>query len=221
MLCCDRQTRAQGIHTGIGVDTVINLFRKLFPKPEKWIAVDVELDGMHPSRIIQLSYIVIEGRKIRGKNFYFAAKAINRYARKVHGLSVYQLKKLSGGKGFVDHMDEIYRDFADCKLIIGHDVAGDVKYIKREFQRYGVRLPDYPVFCTLKHYTEEAHIPLKQNPKVLKPPRLEELCNHFGLTEEFIAEKCRKWYGGGDHYHDARFDAAAAYLCMVVGERMG
>ena len=198
----------------------MNFLSRLFKKPDKWIAVDVELDGNHPSRIIQLSYIIIEGRKIRGKNFYFAAKAINRYARKVHGLSVYQLKQLSGGKGFVDHMDEIYRDFADCKLVIGHDVAGDVKYIKREFQRYGIQLPDYPIFCTLKHYTEEAHIPLKQNPKVLKPPRLEELCNHFGLTEDFIAGKCHKWYGGGDHPHDARYDAAAAYLCMLVGEEM-
>jgi len=204
-----------------GVDTVLEFFRNLFKKPDKWISVDVELDGMHPSRIIQLSYIIIEGRRIRGKNFYFAAKAINRYARKVHGLSVYQLKKLSGGKGFEDHMDEIYNDFKDCKLIIGHDVAGDIKYIRREFQRYNVKLPEYEIFCTLKHYTEEAHIPLKQNPNVLKPPRLEELCNHFGLTEAFIAEKCRKWYGGGDHYHDARFDAAAAYLCMVVGEKLG
>ena len=199
----------------------MNFLERLFKKPDKWIAVDVELDGMHPSRIIQLSYIVIEGRRIRGKNFYFAAKAINRYARKVHELSVYQLQKLSGGKGLIDHVDEIYRDFADCKLVIGHDVAGDVKYIRREFQQLGIELPNYPVFCTLKHYTEEAHIPLKQNPKVLKPPRLEELCNHFGLTQEFIAEKCRKWYGGGDHFHDARFDAAAAYLCMIVGEKMG
>ena len=89
------------------------------------------------------------------------------------------------------------------------------------FQRYGVNLPSYAIFCTLKHYTEECHIPLKQNPSVLKPPRLEEVCNHFGLTQDFIAGKCQKWYGGGDHYHDARFDAAASYLCMVVGERMG
>ena len=204
-----------------GVDTVFDFFRNLFKRPDKWIALDVELDGMHPSRIIQLSYIIIEERRIRGKNFYFAAKAINRYARKVHGLSVYQLKKLSGGRGFVDHMDEIYNDFKNCKLIIGHDVAGDIKYLRREFQRYGIALPEYRFFCTLKHYTEEAHIPLKQNPNVLKPPRLEELCDHFGLTETFIADKCRKWYGGGEHYHDARFDAAAAYLCMVVGEKMG
>ena len=199
----------------------MNIFSKWFKKPDKWIAVDVELDGMHPSHVIQLSYLVIEGRRIKGKNFYFPARNINRYARKVHGLSVGMLKDLSQGKTFEDHMEEIYRDFQDCKLVIGHDVGGDIRYIRRDFQRYGLQLPNYPTFCTLKHYTEEAHIPLKQNPKVLKPPRLEELCNHFGLTREFIAARCQKWYGGGDHYHDARFDAAAAYLCMMVGEKMG
>lgn len=192
--------------------------KDLFKKPDKWIAVDVELDGNRPSRIIQLSYLIIEGRRVRGKNFYFASKSINRYARKVHGLGVYELRKLSGGDVFAYHADEIYRDFQDCKLVIGHDVAGDMKYLKAEFARIGVQLPDIPQFCTLKHYTKEANIPLKQNPKVLKPPRLGELTEHFGLTQQFIAEKCAKWYGGGDHPHDARYDAAAAYLCMLVGE---
>lgn len=184
------------------------------------ISVDVELDGMHPSRIIQISYLIIEGRRVRGKNMYFAAKAINRYARQVHGLSTYQLRKLSGGDIFAHHADEIYRDFQDCKLVIGHDVSGDMRYIRKEFARVGVKMPEIPIFCTLKHYTEEAHIPLKQNPKVLKPPRLTELTEHFGLSQEFIAAKCQKWYGGGDHPHDARYDAAAAYLCMLVGEEM-
>ena len=198
----------------------MEFFRNLFKKPEKQIALDVELDGMHPSRIIQLSYLVIEGRRVKGKNFYFAAKAINRYARQVHGLSVYELRKLSGGKTFIDHADEIYRDFVDCKLIIGHDVAGDIRYLRREFDQIGVKLPNYPIFCTLKHYTREANIPLKQNPNVLKPPKLTELTEHFGLSEDFIAARCKKWYGGGDHPHDARYDAAAAYLCMLVGEEM-
>ena len=54
----------------------------------------------------------------------------------------------------------------------------------------------------------------------VKPPRLGELTDLFGLSQEFIAEKCQKWYGGGDHPHDARYDAAAAYLCMLVGEEM-
>ena len=182
------------------------------------IALDVELDGMHPSRIIQLSYLIIEGRRVRGKNMYFAAKAINRHAKKVHGLGVYQLRKMSGGDIFACRADEIYNDFKDCKLVIGHDVAGDMRYLKWEFARIGVELPDIPLFCTLKHYTEEAHIPLKQNPNILKPPKLSELTEHFGLTQEFIAAKCEKWYGGGDHPHDARYDAAASYLCMMVGE---
>jgi DNA polymerase III epsilon subunit-like protein len=199
---------------------VKNFFKNLFKKPEKMIAVDVELDGMHPSRIIQLSYLIIEGRRIRGKNMYFQAKAINRYARQVHGLSVYQLRKLSNGEVFADRAEEVFKDFQDCTMVIGHDVGGDMRYIRREFDRVGMKLPDIPIFCTLKHYTEEAHIPLKQNPNVLKPPRLDELTKHFGLTQEFIASKCQKWYGGGDHPHDARYDAAAAYLCMLIGEKM-
>ena len=168
-----------------------NFFRKLFKKPDKLIALDVELDGMRPSRIIQLSYLIIEGRHVRGKNMYFAAKSINRHAREVHGLSTYELRKLSNGEGFVDHLDEIYRDFADCKMVIGHDVSGDMRYLRNEFARVGIKLPEIPIFCTLKHYTEEAHIPLKQNPNVLKPPRLDELTQHFGLSQAFIAGKCQ------------------------------
>ena len=81
-------------------------FPNPFRRPERMIALDVELDGMHPSRIIQLSYLIIDGRRVRGKNMYFAAKAVNRYAKKVHGLSVYQLRKLSGGDIFACRADE-------------------------------------------------------------------------------------------------------------------
>ena len=199
---------------------VINPFRRFFPKPEKWISVDVELDGMHPSRIIQISYLIIEGRKVRGKNMYFSVRAVNRYAKKVHGLSAAQLRKLSHGETFASRADEIYNDFKDCALVIGHDVGGDMRYIRSEFQRLGMSFPNIPIFCTLKHYTKEANIPLKSNPNVLKPPKLTELTAHFGLSQDFIASKCAKWYGGGDHPHDARYDAAAAYLCMLIGEGM-
>ena len=133
-------------------------------------------------------------------------------------MGVYQLKKLSGGDIFACRADEIYNDFKDCKLVIGHDVAGDMRYLRAEFERVGVTLPEIPIFCTLKHYTEEANIPMKQNPNLLKPPKLTELTEHFGLSQDLIAEKCTRWFGGGDHPHDARYDAAAAYLCMLVGE---
>ena len=81
---------------------------------KRMIALDAELDGMRPSRIIQLSYLIIDGRRIRGKNFYFSVEAINRHARKVHGLGVGQLRRLSGGDLFAHHADEIYRDFENA-----------------------------------------------------------------------------------------------------------
>ena len=136
---------------------------------KRMIALDAELDGMRPSRIIQLSYLIIDGRRIRGKNFYFSVDAINRHARKVHGLGVGQLRRLSGGDLFAHHADEIYRDFEKCGMVIGHDVAGDMRYLRDEFARVGVKFPDIPRFCTLQHYTREANIPLKQDPSKLKP----------------------------------------------------
>ena len=118
---------------------------------KRMIALDAELDGMRPSRIIQLSYLIIDGHRIRGKNFYFSVDAINRHARKVHGLGVGQLRRLSGGDLFAHHADEIYRDFEKCGMVIGHDVAGDMRYLRDEFARVGVKFPDIPRFCTLQH----------------------------------------------------------------------
>lgn len=185
---------------------------------KRMIALDVELDGMRPSRIIQLSYLIIDGRRVRGKNMYFSVNAINRYAKRVHGLGIGQLRRLSRGDIFAFRAPEIMRDFKNCTLVIGHDVSGDMRYLRYELKRVGLELPHIEQFCTLKRYTEEANIPLKQNPAKLKPPKLEELMRHFGVTPELVAKKCKKWFGGGDHAHDARFDAAAAYLCMLVGE---
>ena len=89
---------------------------------------------------------------------------------------------------------------------------------EQKFKRIGKTLTPPATFCTLKRYTREANIPLKQNPSKLKPPRLEELMQHFGITPELVTRKCKKWFGGGDRAHDARYDTVATYLCMLVGE---
>lgn len=198
----------------------IDIRKLLGIHPEKWIAVDVELDGNHPSHIIQLSYLIIRGRKVIGKNFYFAAQRINPYARRVHHLGTYELRKLSGGDTFAMHADEIFRDFDGCTRVIGHDVSGDVHYIQQEFSRAGIKAPDFPQFCTMKHYRMEVNIPLKENPNVIKNPNLEEVCRHFGLTPAFIAGKSVEYFGDGKRPHDARYDATAAYLCMMIGENL-
>jgi DNA polymerase-3 subunit epsilon len=187
-------------------------------KRKTQIVFDIETDGSRECRVCQLSYLVISRWRVRGKNMYFKLDYMNYHAQKVHGLSIYKLRRLSGGDIFAYRADEVFRDFSRAELLIGHDVQGDVRYLTQEFRRLGMALPATPTFCTLKKYTREVGIPLKQNPSKLKPPRLEELMQHFGITPDFVAKKCKKWFGGGERAHDARYDAAATYLCMLVGE---
>lgn len=187
-------------------------------KSKTQIVFDIETDGSRECRICQLSYLIVSRWRVRGKNMYFKLDYMNYHAQKVHGLSIYKLRRLSGGDIFAYRADEIYRDFARAELWIGHDVQGDVRYLTQEFRRLGMHLPQAPTFCTLKKYTREVGIPLKQNPAKLKPPRLEELMHYFGITPELVAKKCKRWFGGGERAHDARYDAAATYLCMLVGE---
>ena len=61
---------------------------------------------------------------------------------------------------------------------------------------------------------------IKSRALLPKPPRLEELIQFFGISEETIQKKCAKWFGGGDRPHDARYDVTATYLCMLAGEKM-
>lgn len=182
------------------------------------IVFDIETDGSKSSRVCQLSYLIVSRWRVKGKNMYFSLDYMNYHAQKVHGLSVYKLRRLSGGQVFADRAEEIYRDFAGAEVWIGHDVQCDVRYLTGEFKRIGKTLTPPATFCTLKRYTREANIPLKQNPSKLKPPRLEELMQHFGITPELVTRKCKKWFGGGDRAHDARYDTVATYLCMLVGE---
>lgn len=182
------------------------------------IVFDIETDGTKGSRVCQLSYLIVSRWRVKGKNMYFKLDYINYHAQKVHGLSVYKLRRLSGGQEFKDRADEIYEDFSNAEVWIGHDVQCDVRYLTNEFRRMGVRIRPNATFCTLKNYTKEVGIPLKQDPTKLKPPRLEELMCHFGITPGLVVKKCAKWFGGGEQAHDARYDAAATYLCMLVGE---
>lgn len=185
------------------------------------IVFDIETDGSKSSRVCQLSYLKVYKWRVVGKNMYFKLDYMNIHAQKVHGLSVYKLRRLSNGDVFADRADEIYRDFANADVWVGHDVQCDVRYLTGEFRRIGVKLKPPATFCTLKRYTKEVNIPLKQDPTKLKPPKLEELMKHFGVTADLVTRKCAKWFGGGDKAHDARFDTVATYLCMLVGEEQG
>lgn len=184
------------------------------------IVFDVESTGTTQPQVCQLAYIIMDGEQVTARNYYFKVDAMNSYAYKVHRLSVKALNTLSGGRTFADRAAEISRDFYWADMLIGHGVAGDIDYLRREFDRLGLRFPQHRRFCTMHHFTGrcgEATLPGGKP----KPPRLSELWEHYGLTEGEISACAQELFGGGNVAHDARFDATATYLVMCRAGEAG
>ena len=90
-----------------------------------------------------------------------------------------------------------------------------------EMERAGLQLPKIRTFCTMNYFTGITGLRRKINTGRPKPPKLIELADFMNLSDEAIEENCLKWFGGGEAAHDARFDAAMTYMCMVEGTRRG
>lgn len=184
------------------------------------IIFDVESTGTTRPQVCQLAYIIAADDGLKAQNYFFEADAMNRYAYKVHHLSLSALKTLSGGQRFADRAGEIRRDFSSADVFAGHGVSGDVDYLKREFARLNMRFPDRPHFCTMTHFTgkcSDAKLPSGKP----KPPRLSEVWEYFGLSEGDVRGFAQKMFGEAAGAHDARFDAAATYLAMRVAQQRG
>ena len=182
---------------------------------------DTEATDLVPGQICQLSYLLADGASVTGKNLFFEVDDMSEGALEVHGLTMDMLRGLSGGARFEDKAQEIFEAFASAKLWVGHNVSADERYIRVEMERCGLKLPKRLTFCTMNYFTPEMNLARKVNIGRPKPPKLTELVRHFELTEEFVAEKAAEWFGGGGALHDARFDTAATYLCVVEGTKRG
>lgn len=175
---------------------------------------DVEATGTTRPQVCQLALIMCEGGNIRARNYFFAVDAMNSYAYRVHHLSMSALKRLSGGLRFGDMAGEIMRELRCADVYAGHGVAGDIDYLRREFTRLGMNMPQRRRLCTMHYFTGRCGGALLPSGKP-KPPRLSELWAHYGLTEAEISAFAEDIFGGGSGAHDARFDAAATYLALV------
>ncbi len=185
------------------------------------IVFDTEATDLTPGQICQISYLIVEKDSVVGKNFFFAVDDMSEAAQEVHGMSREQVEALSGGERFEDRAEELFRDFSDADMLIGHNVAADDRYIRVEFDRLGMKLKRISTFCTMNFFTSDANLKRKVNTGRPKPPKLSELAEYFALTEEIISEKAAEWFGGGGQAHDARYDTAATYLCVVEGTKQG
>lgn len=187
----------------------------------KLIVFDTEATDLVPGQICQLSYLMAEGGVVRGKNMFFEVDEMSEGAQQVHGMSLEDLARLSNGERFEDRAAEIFEDFSACEMLVGHNVAADERYIRCEFERLGMKLKKLKSFCTMNYFTSDTALARKVNIGRPKPPKLSELCEYFGRSEEAIVEASERWFGGGGSAHDARFDTAATYMCLVEATKLG
>ena len=153
---------------------------------------------------------------------FFSVEEMSQSAYEVHHMSMEDLQVLSGGEEFADRAQELMDDFSRADMLIGHNVAADDRYLRVEFERLGMKLSKKKTFCTMNYFTYV--LGLKQRvgwSRHPKPPKLQELTEHYSLSEEYISQKAEEWFGGGAAAHDARYDTAATYLCVIEGTKKG
>ena len=187
----------------------------------KLIVFDTEATDLTPGQICQLSYLMVENGSVTGKNMFFQVDEMSEGAQEVHGMSREDLEQLSGGERFEDRVEEIFADFEWADMLVGHNVAADDRYIRVEFERTGRKLKKKLTFCTMNYYTSTTNLKRKVNTGRPKPPRLEELWEHYGISTDDIAARSAQWFQGGGQAHDARFDTAATYMCLLEATKKG
>lgn len=184
------------------------------------IILDTESNGMRPEQICQLSYIISDDGQLTGRNFFFSVTCMNEYAQKKHGFSKMKLFQLSGGKDFPRCFGDIQGDFDHVDLICGHNISSDVRLMRLGWADAGFKWPNPREFCTMRHFDNALHAKNKNGKH--KYPRLEELCRFYDINDEQIQQFCAEMFGKTAYRaHDARFDTAATYLCIVEAEERG
>lgn len=184
------------------------------------LVFDTEATGVSGAQLCQLAYVMWDGHELVAKNWYFSVEAMTEGAQQVHGLSVEDLKVLSGDRVFEDDAAEIRDDFAACPIWVGHNILSDVHLLKEALADCKLTLPKYTGICTQNYFTPIMGLNRAIGPRP-KPPRLEELITFMDLAHEAISARCAEAFGGGEAAHDARWDTMATYLCLMQGAKRG
>ena len=185
------------------------------------IIFDTEATDLVPGQLCQLAAIIVTDGKAEGLNLYFSVDQMEQGAQDVHGLSMEMLEELSDGAYFEDHAQQLFQLFQGADLIVGHNVQADENYLRVEMERCGLKLKRMNAFCTMNFATGIMNMQRKVVTGRPKPPKLEELCQFYGVDEDQITQACDKLFQGGSQLHDARYDTAATYLCLLRAIEQG
>ena len=174
--------------------------------------LDTETTGLRPGNICQLSYVMQDAFGVVAKNFFFTVDAVEYSAYMVHGFSVPELFRLSGGKRFNAFVDEISYDLKNADAIVAHNVDFDLAFLRAEFNNVGVSFNYKQAICSMKTAVPVCKL-MRSRGVGYKYPKLTEFCDFLHITEDEIVEYEKRWFGTVSHSHDARFDTVALALC--------
>ena len=177
------------------------------------IFFDTETTGLAPGRIIQLSYVMLDGERVTAKNFFFYTTHIEYSATMVHGITVEKLATLSGGRTFSEYIDEIDDDFSRADLTVAHNFPFDFKFMTAEFEYLDRRFKFNESFDTMRFFTPILKLPTKSG-KGFKHPKLCELAEFFEVYDYDVTRRCIQLFGDCGTSHDARFDVMQTFLAF-------
>ncbi|NLM86316.1 MAG: 3'-5' exonuclease [Clostridiales bacterium] len=183
---------------------------------------DTEATDLTPGQICQLAYILETPDKVEAKNYFFSVDDMSPGSQEVHGFSMEQLAELSLGAYFEDQAREIADVFSKARLLVGHNVAADDRYLRVELERAGIKLKKIPTFCTMNYATGIMNMQRKVVTGRPKPPKLMELAEYYGITAQQAMEQIAALFDLPDSSaHDARFDTVLTWLCFKAAIEKG
>lgn len=186
------------------------------------LVFDTEATDLTPGQICQLSYLLEKDGQVTGHNYFFSVDDMSEGAQEVHGFSIEMLDELSGKTYFEDKAADFLPDFNEARLLVGHNVDADVRYLRVEMERAGLKLKKIPTFCTMNYASGIMNMARKVVTGRPKPPKLSELADYYGVTPETVAQKTSEWFKVDDvSLHDARYDTAMTYLCFKAAIEKG
>lgn len=160
--------------------------------------VDVETSGLSPSEhhLLQVAVVVVDGT---GRELVRWASDVRPPGgllgrvgpRHIHGITRRRLWRAPQPGPVLDHLHQLLRD----AVVVGHNIAFDLAFIRQASSRAGVPMPSRPALCTLE-------LSRSLDPERLRRHRLGDLCERYGIAL--------------DRPHDALADAQATASLLTV-----
>lgn len=169
--------------------------------------LDTETTGINKAidRIVQVAWVVADndGSVVHKKSFIIKPDGfyIPDRASLIHGITNEIAENT--GDSLEDVLDELISDAEEAEVLVAHNAAFDIGFLKGEFANLGIDYPfdDLKIICTMMSSTNYCRLQKLNGMPGFKRPKLEEL--HFFLFNEYF-----------DYAHDALADTEACMRCF-------